>query len=314
MGDSADLQRPARPATAWVADGFPGQRMVVLPRPVIAAALRKPATAELLVTDVGMFPSAARHLIQRPGGVPAAILIYCVRGTGWADIGGVRQAVPPDHVLLVPPGTAHAYGAAEHRPWTIYWCHVAGRQAAVLQSLLQGGSDRRILHATDARHVVPLFERILSLLEGGYGQDRLTVASLTMGYLFGTMLADRGGLGPPGSPAAAAADDLEHRLEDTVQFMRENVGGHVTVAELAAMAGLAPSHYAAVFKRKTGYAVIDYFLRLKMQEASRLLDATTAPIKQIAGELGYDDPLYFSRAFRKITAVSPREYRAHRKG
>jgi AraC-like DNA-binding protein len=96
--------------------------------------------------------------------------------------------------------------------------------------------------------------------------------------------------------------------------MHRRLGDRLSVGELAAEARLSPSYLAAAFKRKTGFAVLDFFLRLKMQRACLLLDSTGLPVKSIAADLGFDDPLYFSRCFHRVHECSPTQYRAARKG
>ena len=59
---------------------------------------------------------------------------------------------------------------------------------------------------------------------------------------------------------------------------------------------------------------MDYFNRLRMHQACQLLDTTSFSIKEIATRLGYQDPFYFSRAFRSVNKVAPTEYRRLHKG
>jgi AraC-like DNA-binding protein len=292
-----------------IADGFPGQRMVVLPRAVVSAALGKPVTAELLPTDVGHFPRARRHAVERPIPIATAVLIYCVRGSGWARVGRRNAVVSPGELLLVPPGQPHAYGADRQRPWTIYWIHLAGRSVAPLLGRLREESEQLVIAADQPERIVPLFERIIDHLDRGYATDTLLAASLTAGHLVAELLAARAAaLGRDGVPT-------RQRIDHTLDLMRQSIStGSLRVADLAAAARLSPSHYAAEFRRRTGYAVHDYFTRLKMQEACRLLDTTEAEVKEIAARLGYDDPLYFSRVFRRVLSLPPTEYRATRKG
>ncbi len=54
---------------------------------------------------------------------------------------------------------------------------------------------------------------------------------------------------------------------------------------------------------------LDYFNRRKMLHARALLHVPGLPIKVIAARLGYDDPLYFSKSFKRITGESPTAYR-----
>jgi transcriptional regulator GlxA family with amidase domain len=91
--------------------------------------------------------------------------------------------------------------------------------------------------------------------------------------------------------------------------MRQSLSQPVQIPTLARMASLSPSHFFALFKRQTGFAPMDYFIRLRMQRACDLLDATTLSVKEIAGKLGYEDPFYFSRVFKCMTGMAPSEYR-----
>jgi len=99
------------------------------------------------------------------------------------------------------------------------------------------------------------------------------------------------------------------RIEQCIAYMREHLDRPLPVAKLAAVANVSPSHFFALFKRQTGCAPMDYFTRLRMQQARRLLDATPASVKEVAAALGYEDPFYFSRVFKSVNRVPPSEYR-----
>jgi AraC-like DNA-binding protein len=60
----------------------------------------------------------------------------------------------------------------------------------------------------------------------------------------------------------------------------------------------------------TGHSPIQHFLHLKIQHACLLLDTSENSIKQIAGEVGYNDAYYFSRLFKQVMGVSPSGYRS----
>jgi AraC-like DNA-binding protein len=96
--------------------------------------------------------------------------------------------------------------------------------------------------------------------------------------------------------------------------MKQHLNQTLKLDALSAVASLARSQYTALFKQQTGYAPIDYFIRLKMHRACQLLDTTQSSVKVIAASLGYEDPLYFSRVFRTVNETSPQAYRQKRKG
>ena len=100
------------------------------------------------------------------------------------------------------------------------------------------------------------------------------------------------------------------RIERCVDYMVQHLDKPLQVATLAAQANISPSHFFALFKRRIGSAPMDYFTRLRMQRACQLLENTSLSVKEIASELGYDDPFYFSRVFKSVNRVPPSGYRA----
>jgi YesN/AraC family two-component response regulator len=59
---------------------------------------------------------------------------------------------------------------------------------------------------------------------------------------------------------------------------------------------------------------VDYFIHLKIQRACRLLDTTALPVGLVGARVGYEDPYYFSRIFRRVMGYPPRRYRQVHRG
>lgn len=89
--------------------------------------------------------------------------------------------------------------------------------------------------------------------------------------------------------------------------MQQHINENISLNELSSNYHYSVSRFSHLFKQKTGYAPIDYFLQMKMQKASQQLDFTTRSVKEIAFNLGFDDPYYFSKRFRMIIGVSPKK-------
>jgi transcriptional regulator GlxA family with amidase domain len=121
-----------------------------------------------------------------------------------------------------------------------------------------------------------------------------------------TMLHDET---PAGGRDQDAGSANAGRIRRTIAYMAQHLNEPLQVSTLAAQASVSTSHYFALFKRQTGTAPIDYFIRLRMNHARDLLDSTRSSIKEIAAEMGYDDPFYFSRVFKSVHQVAPAEYR-----
>ena len=295
------MDRPEKP------EGFPGQRIVVLPREVVARALQQPLLRGLLPTDVGYFPKATGHLRERIIGVDQAIFIYCAQGGGWCDMAGQHQEVRVGELLVVPPNTPHAYGADEAQPWTIPWVHAAGTNVGYYLEELGVSAERPVLYLGDDPQLRSLFEEVLEVVEHGYAPAQLLCASHALAHLLGVMILHR---------RESRSDNLapEQKIPLTIEHMKQHLAGPLHLATLAGLANLSASHYTALFKRQTGYAPIDYFIRLRIHRAAQLLDTSSLSVKAVAEEVGYPDHFYFSRTFKRINGAAPTVYRARRKG
>jgi len=103
-------------------------------------------------------------------------------------------------------------------------------------------------------------------------------------------------------------------MSDAVHFMSERLAEPLTLARIAEVAKLSPSRFNAVFRRETGSAPLAHFQRLRLQKARALLERTQLGIAEVGRAVGYDDPLYFSRVFRKATGLAPRDWRRNPRG
>lgn len=103
--------------------------------------------------------------------------------------------------------------------------------------------------------------------------------------------------------------EVEQRIAETVDYMRDRLNQPLRVLKLARMVGVSQSHFFAVFKKQTGFAPIDFFTRMRMKRACELLDSTSLSVKEVAAALGYDDQFYFSRVFKSVNHVPPSGYR-----
>ena len=118
----------------------------------------------------------------------------------------------------------------------------------------------------------------------------------------------------PGCQAGSGESEAVRKIEQSITYMLRHLDESLQVATLAAQANISASHFFALFKRRIGCAPIDYFIRLRMQHACRLLDETVLSVKEVAATLGYNDPFYFSRIFKSVNHVAPREYRLLKNG
>jgi AraC-like DNA-binding protein len=280
---------------------------VVLPRGVVLASRTRPLLKGLLPTDVGYYPKASGHLAERPTGVAQAILIYCLSGQGWCQISGSRRDIAQGHLLVIPSGVPHHYGAAVRQPWTIFWVHLVGEQLPAYLETLGTSTARPVVFLGEDILLNTIFEEVLGELESGYTHLNLVYASQAMAHLLGAMIRRR-------HQGQTGVLDPQQRIARSITMMKCELAKPLRIAQLATVAGFSASAFARLFKDQAGYSPKDYFTRLKMHQACQLLHNSTLTVKEIGFRVGYEDPLHFSRVFKLINELSPTEYRDKHKG
>ncbi len=283
-------------------EGFTGQRLVVVPRPILATAMKYPLLQTLLPTDAGYYPKAEGHTCVRKHGCPEAIFIYCAEGNGWCEITGRRHEIAQNQLLVIPAATPHVYGASESEPWTIHWFHAVGSNVPHYLEQLGVSIEKPVVSLGGDPQLFSLFEDLLEGLQHGFTLTHLIYAAHSLAHLMGLILRHKEEFWP-------GETSVRERIDKSIAFMNSHLREQLDVAALATIANLSRSHYTTLFRRVTGYAPLNYLNHLRMQRAVQLLNSTDWPIKKISDHLGFSDQFYFSRAFTKMHNHSPSEHR-----
>ena len=284
-------------------EGFHGQKSIVLPRKIIAEFCSSNAIAgELYITDIGYYPKAQYHFRRRPHGSEQHILIYCLEGKGHAQILKHKYDLMPGSFIIIPADCAHNYAADATESWTIYWIHFTGALSKKMIDTMQQKLNGYCGRVEFKQKRIDLFDDMYACLERGYGNDNLCYANMCLYHFISSFLYDDQF---NSSQKVQAADPVEM----SISFMQQHLAQLLSLEEIARSVNFSTSHYSALFRKKTGYAPIEYFNHLKIQRACQYLHFTDLRVKEIADKLGFDDPYYFSRLFSKLMGMSPNQYK-----
>ena len=102
---------------------------------------------------------------------------------------------------------------------------------------------------------------------------------------------------------------VPEKLKDVVNYIRRNYTRKITLNELSDFSGITSWHLIRLFRSAYNTTPIQYINNLKILHSKELLHKTRLPIKKIAGEIGIDDPYYFSRLYYKIMGEYPTAFR-----
>lgn len=291
VGQSRRTTRLREPETR------PQDKLTFVPQSVWVPALNQPVTRRVVVTAAGHFPRAGHHVCHRTEGIPEAVLIVCADGGGWVEIGGVSLTVGPNEALMLPPNTGYSYGSDQSDPWTIWWVHLRGSDLRDLFTVAGASTQRPVVPVRTTERVLALLDEILSTLSRNFLREHLVGSSGAITRLFTQLSIDR---------TARSADDPLHRA---MAHLADRFNHNLRVDELAHHVGLSASHLTALFHATTGGGVLAYQTTLRMAKARELLDTTRWSVAQVAHAVGYDDPFYFSRRFKRHHQLTPTQYR-----
>ncbi len=102
---------------------------------------------------------------------------------------------------------------------------------------------------------------------------------------------------------------VDRRLRRAIEFMHDNCGRELNLAEIASAAYLSEFHFARLFKKITGATPHAYLASLRIEKARRLLAETDLPITEIGAQVGYASQSHFTKVFREATGMTPRAFR-----
>jgi AraC-like DNA-binding protein len=283
-------------------EGFDGERACILPGPIRHGLSANNLCRNLYLTDIGYYPHARYHSRERQHGCRQYILIYCTHGSGWYALNRKTYPVKPNHFFILPENTGHKYGSDSEDPWTIYWMHFTGDLAAHYFHYLMGAEclGPRMVIPSEERN--QLFDEIVRYASMIHNADAVIYANNCLyNYLasfkntiFTRSDSDRSQTGA---------------IDNCIALMKENLGRNLSLQDISRLMQLSISHLSALFREKMHDSPYNYYIFLKVQRACYLLWNTEMNVKDIALELGYEDPYHFSRVFKNMMGESPREFR-----
>lgn len=102
-------------------------------------------------------------------------------------------------------------------------------------------------------------------------------------------------------------------VSQVIQKARDYIDAHymeeLGLKDVSEAVAISPQYFSKIFKADLGVNFIDYLTKVRMEKAKELLKLDSLSVKEISFEIGYNDPNYFSRLFKKVVGVSPTEYK-----
>lgn len=110
------------------------------------------------------------------------------------------------------------------------------------------------------------------------------------------------------------SEDAKYNIQKAIDYISNRYHHDIGVDEVAEYVGLSCSHFCVIFKQETSYTFLEYLTKYRIEKACSILHNMDVKVYQIAPLVGYQDPRYFTQVFKKITGMTPTEYRVETSG
>ena len=105
----------------------------------------------------------------------------------------------------------------------------------------------------------------------------------------------------------------DYYIKEAINFIEQNFQNNISIEEIAGVCGINRSYFGKIFRKSVGRSPQEFLMNYRMVKARELLKLTSLSIADIGSAVGYENQLHFSRAFKGVYGVSPREWRNQHK-
>lgn len=236
----------------------------------------------------------------RPSGRSDYQLLYVASGKAWFTFDQAPIEVSEGNLILYRPYICQKYTYyLEDKP-QVFWVHFTGHEA---EALLEhsGFSQNHILYTGVSSNYQDLFLCMIRELQfpRPYCEELLPL-------LFRQLLVS---IRRQATESVRKGSQMQKEMERAIHFFNENFSKDIEITDYAKNQHMSTCWFIRSFKQYVGMPPGQYLIAIRMNKAKELLESTNYTIGEISAIVGYDNPFYFSRIFKKQTGLPPAVYR-----
>lgn len=271
------------------------KRIIYTPTPFARANL-------LHLQEIGSLQARHPHESRRDN--LASYLCFLVQsGAGQLDYQGCTYSLQAGDAVFLDCTKPYTH-RTDTELWQLQWAHFYGPNLSAIYEKYQEQGGRPCWHSAQSARLSSLFEQLYATAGAeDYVRD-MRLNELLSALL--TLLMEESW-----QPEAAARPSTKRQnLQEIKEYLDGNFNKKITLDTLAERFFLNKFYLTRVFKAQFGVTINEYLTQVRITHAKRQLRFTDERIEAIAADCGLPDPNYFSRVFRKVEGISPKDYRA----
>ena len=246
--------------------------------------------------------SVPRLPTLRPRGRVDWQIIYIAAGKGHFILDGKEVIVPAGSMVLFQPKQVQDYFYYGKDKTQVWFVHFTGREVRNILRHYEIPTDGYILHTGISREYEDLFRRMRDeLVRCSWGYEEMLT------YLFRELLMTMHRRMTENAPRVSGF--IQDEIDRARAFFDEHYNEEISIEQYAVSRNMSTSWFNRSFRSAVGTSPMQYILDVRIRNAQTLLETTDYSVTSIAALVGYENPMYFSRLFRKAKGLSPSKYR-----
>ena len=264
----------------------------------------KDKSKPLIVTSCGTYHLYTRPKLPtwRPRGRRDFQLLYIASGKAHFHFDGKEQIVTAGHMVLYRPKEPQKYEYYGEDQTEVYWVHFTGGNVTNILRSYGIADNKKVFYCGSGLDYKNLFRSMINELQmcrENYAEmlemDLRQIFIMLKRYFTNSLKTDN--------------THVIEEIDKATLYFNEHYSEEISIEEYAQNNHFSVSWFIRSFKHCTGSTPMQYILSKRIYNAEILLHDSTYNVTEIAEIVGYDNPLYFSRIFKKVKGVSPSEYR-----
>lgn len=264
-------------------------------------------TNRINLNDLDLYECGTQHCNPEYGFGPAVrdfyILHYILEGKGFFKIGDKIYYLQKGKGFLICPGIVVQYQADKEDPWQYSWMGFQGAKAETFLKKAGITLESPIFEISDIERVKSCFNMMMETKSLKNGRELYLT-----GFLY-QLLAMQIEAYSWKFPINEIKNRKEQYINTAVRFIKSNYWRDIDIRQIASQVGLDGKYLSAIFKECLNTSPYRLLMDTRMDKACELAGNEFMTIGDIARSVGYTDPLLFSRMFKRVKGMSPRDYK-----
>lgn len=237
---------------------------------------------------------------------------YVLNGCGTLMADPARGDTRTYHIrsgqgFMIFPHQINTYVADDTHPWEYIWLEFDGLRVQTLLDAAGFSPDSPVYHD----HSKTLREQMVQ--EMAYIVDHRDASPFHLiGHLFLFLDYLMRSVEPAGLTTGSELRDSY--IHEAITYIEKNFQNDISIEDIAKVLGLNRSYFGKIFKKALGKTPQHFLMQYRMIKAAELIKLSDMSLADIGNAVGYPNPLHFSRAFKTIHGISPREWKKEHKG